>query len=42
MPKTMTVEDDAMAKLPPEGRGAGGTAIPDELVDQLLKGVQQA
>jgi putative transposase len=38
MPKTMTVEDDAMGKSPPEGRGAGGTAIPDELVDQLLKG----
>src|SRR6188768_3092812 len=38
MPKTMTVEDDAMGKSPPEGRGVSGTAIPDELVDQLLKG----
>src|ERR1700747_352438 len=37
MPKTMTVENDAMGKSPPEGRGAVGTAIPDELVDQLLK-----
>jgi len=38
MPKTLAVEDDVMGKAPPEGRGAGGTAIPDELVDQLLKG----
>lgn len=38
MPKTMTVEDDAMGKAPPEGRSASGSAIPDELVDQLLEG----
>jgi len=33
----LAVEDDAMGKPPPEVRGACGTAIPDELVDQLLK-----
>jgi putative transposase len=38
MPKTLTVEDSAMGKTPPDDRGAGTPGIPDELVDQLLKG----
>lgn len=38
MPEMMAVEDDATGKAPPEGRNAGAATIPDELVDQLLRG----
>jgi putative transposase len=41
MPKAVTVEETSMAKAPAGPKEGTSPAIPDELVDQLLKGYQK-
>lgn len=41
MPKPAAVENDPMAKPPSKPEESAGPVIPDELVDQLLKGYQK-
>jgi putative transposase len=41
MPKPEAVEDNLMAKPPQKADQSAGVAIPDEIVDQLLKGYQK-
>src|SRR5678815_2219435 len=41
MPKPTAVENDPMAKPPSKPEESAGPVIPDEIVDQLLKGYQK-